>query len=122
MQSSVSKILEERGVEEANKIVHGGKKHSSSYLIGRLSKKRCSKEKTGPSPVCNSSDQFLVDLTAKIREQLSRETEEKVDRKVRDNVKLMMSKIAEKNPELKVDIDELTAEPSIDHSNDNVST
>lgn len=48
--------------------------------------------------------------------------EEKVDRKVRDNVKLMMSKIAEKNPELKVDIDELTAEPSIDHSNDNVST
>ncbi|KAL1818471.1 hypothetical protein ACET3Z_013340 [Daucus carota] len=34
--------------------------------------------------------------------------EEKVDKKVRDNVKLLMSKLAEKIPELKLNIVELT--------------
>ena len=48
-------------------------------------------------------------LTKKIRDQIAQEMEEKVDKKVRDNVKLLMSKLAEKIPELKLDIVELTA-------------
>lgn len=63
----------------------------------------------------------MADLTEKIREQLAREMDEKVD-KVRENVKLMITKIAEKNPELKVDIDELSIEPLGKVSSNNVST
>ena len=49
--------------------------------------------------------------------------DENVDKKVRENVKLVIGKLVPKNPELKVDIDELGAEPSTDFSarDDNVT-
>ncbi|KAK1359107.1 hypothetical protein POM88_043581 [Heracleum sosnowskyi] len=66
----VQKILE-GNVEDANKLVYGGKEHIRSYL----------------------------------------EMDEKMEKKVRENVKMMMSKLAEKCPELKVDIEELSVAP-----------
>ena len=40
--------------------------------------------------------------------------EEKMDQKVRENVKAMVSKLAEKNPDLKTDIEDLSVEPTYD--------
>ena len=56
----------------------------------------------------------MASLTEQIRDQIAKEMEEQVQKKVEDNVKLMMSKLAEKNPGLNLDI-ELTsaAEPTV---------
>ena len=68
------------------------------------------------------SDQVLASLTEKIREQLAQEMEEKMDQKVRENVKAMVSKLAEKNPDLKIDIQDLSVEPTYDASASGANT
>ncbi|KAL6575903.1 hypothetical protein OROHE_000374 [Orobanche hederae] len=52
--------------------------------------------------ICVASHFAFLGTT--LREQLAHDMDEKVDKKVRENAKLMMTKIAEWNPELKVDI------------------
>lgn len=102
-------------MEAANKLVYGGKEHSRSYLVGRLIRKKEAKGKlatraaTEKISTSTISDQHLASLTEKIRDQIAHEMDEKVEKKVRENVKMVMSKLAEKCPKLlKVDIDELS--------------
>ncbi|KAL8090711.1 hypothetical protein AgCh_039959 [Apium graveolens] len=78
----VKKNLKDGNIDAANELVRAGKEHIRSYLVGRLIQKRS-----------------------------QREMEEKMDRNVRelrDSIKVMMSKLAEKNPELQIDIEELS--------------
>ncbi|XP_074338332.1 uncharacterized protein LOC141676560 [Apium graveolens] len=103
----VKKNLKDGNIDAANELVRAGKELSRSYLVGRLIRK---KESKGNSPT-RASDQYLANLTEKIRDELEQEMEEKMDRNVRefrDNIKVMMSKLAEKNPELQIDIEELS--------------
>ena len=87
-------------MEAANKIVRSDKNHSSSWLLGRFIRKKEPKEK--PTTTCGTSDQYMADLTAKIRAELAQEMEEKVDKKVQ----AVMTKLAEKNPGFNFNIDE----------------
>ncbi|KAL8145512.1 hypothetical protein AgCh_003610 [Apium graveolens] len=60
---------------------------------------------------CDRVLKYLASLTEKIRDELKQEMEEKMDqnvRELRDSIKVMMSKLAEKNLELQIDIEELS--------------
>ncbi|KAL8101227.1 hypothetical protein AgCh_033197 [Apium graveolens] len=103
----VKKNLKDGNIDAANELVRAGKEHGRSYLVGRLIRK---KESKGNSPT-RVSDQYLASLTEKIRDELKQEMEEKMDRNVRelrDSIKVMLSKLAKKNPELQIDIEELS--------------
>lgn len=104
-------------MESANKIVRGDKGHNSSWLLGswllgRFIRKKEHKEKSATSIPCGASHQYMADLTSRIRAELTQEVDEKVDRKVEE----MMKKLAEKNPELKLNIGESSA--SVGDDND----
>lgn len=121
VQEGAEKLLEAGSIEAANEMVRGGKDHGSSWLVGRIIQKKGSKSDKATTSTTSAatgiSEQYIADLTAKIRDQLAQEMDDKVEKKVRENVKLVMSKLVEKNPELNVDIAELgTAEPSTDFS------
>ncbi|KAL8097245.1 hypothetical protein AgCh_030391 [Apium graveolens] len=76
----VKKNLKDGNIDAVNELVRAGKEHSRSYLVGRL-----------------------------IQKKESKGDEEKMDwnvRELRDSIKVMMSKLAEKNPELQIDIEE----------------
>ncbi|KAL6581960.1 hypothetical protein OROMI_005974 [Orobanche minor] len=109
----VEKLLKEGTVEDANELVYGGKDHKHSFLVGRLIEKREPKKRPRARQIPPTiPDQYVTSLTEKIREQIAQEMEEKVAKQVQENVKLMISKLAEKNPELKLDIEDLSVEPS----------
>lgn len=107
----MKKNLEHGNVEDANAIVYGGKEHSRSYLLGRLTRQREPKEKSATRTAPKISDEFMASVTEKIREQIAKDMEEKMEQKVRENVTLILSKFAEKNPALNVDVADLTLNP-----------
>lgn len=82
-------------------MVRGEKEHNPSWLVGRFIRKKESKDKSETSTTSGASNQYMADLTEKIRAELTQEMDDKVDRKVRE----MMKKLADKNPTLKFDID-----------------
>ena len=55
------------------------------------------------------ADTYLEDLTAKIRGELEAELEEKVSKKVQDNLSVILKKIVAANPGLNLDIGEVDA-------------
>ncbi|KAL6528100.1 hypothetical protein OROHE_015050 [Orobanche hederae] len=89
--------LYKRKVEAGNKLVHGGKEHNPSWLIGRLIQNKELKSKSSSTSCATSvPDQCMSDLITKIRAQLQQEMDEKLDQKVRE----MMKKMAGQNPDL----------------------
>ena len=54
-------------------------------------------------------DPYLDDLTAKIRRQLEAELEEKINMKVKDNMSMVLKKLAEANPGMNLDIGDFCA-------------
>ena len=102
--------------DEADEVVYGGKDHSRTFLVGRLIEKREPKKKTA-RPLPTIPEKYVASLTEQIRDQIAKEMEEQVQKKVEDNVKLMMSKLAEKNPGLNLDIELTSAtEPTVEPS------
>ena len=87
------------GEEAANKLVYGEKEHSPSYLIGRLIQKKEPKSKASAAPA-QPPDEYVNQLTAKIKAQLQQEMEEIFDQKLQDIMKLL----AEKNPSLNINV------------------
>lgn len=119
LQVDVKKALQHEGVEAANKLVHGGKEHHPSWLIGRLVRNKESKSKSS-STSCDASsvpDNYVLDLTAKIRAQLQQEMDEKLDQKLRE----MMQKLSDQNPDLKVNLDDSKQSSEMSPGDDNVT-
>ncbi|KAL6509887.1 hypothetical protein OROGR_022375 [Orobanche gracilis] len=59
----VKTILEAGGsIEAANKVVRGEKEHNPSWLVGRLIRKKQSKEKSATSTTSGASNQYIADL------------------------------------------------------------
>lgn len=65
-------------------------------------------------------DPYLVDLTGKIRGELEAELEEKVNMKVKDNLSMVLRKLAEANPGLNLDIGDLY--PTVSSEDDENAT
>ncbi|KAL6574731.1 hypothetical protein OROMI_012016 [Orobanche minor] len=116
----VKKVLKTDGVEAADKLVHGDKKHRPSYLIGRLVQEKKPKSKSlapSASSSVQADDQYVSDLTAKIRAQLQQEMDEKLDKKVRE----MMKMLADKNPDLRLNIEDSEKATEESRGDDNVT-
>lgn len=110
LQANVEKALNTQGIEAANQLVRDGKKHGPSYLIGRLIRKKQEKPVTETtSRTFSVPDDYVSDLTAKIRDQLEQEMNEKLDQKVRE----MIKKLVDKNPDLNMPLDDSENSPEL---------
>ena len=92
-------------------MVSGDKEHSRDWLVGRA----CTKE-TGQ---CSSSaaiptEQYVQELTTKIKHDLEIELEAKVNRKVQENLTWVLKKLGDANPDLKLNIGDFCATVSSD--------
>lgn len=99
-QKNVEQTLKTDGAEAANKLVHD-KEHKPSYLIGRLIRK---KEEKKQKAALGTTRTLSVPghEYAKIRADIEKELDEKLEQKFQDMVK----KLAEQNPGLKINLDE----------------
>ncbi|KAL8148906.1 hypothetical protein AgCh_006059 [Apium graveolens] len=91
------------GVDE---LISGGKKsHAPGWLIGRHDTKTVKKATSTAS-----SNQYLQDLTNKIKENCDEEMEakiEKINQKNQENLALVLKRLADANPGLKIDLDQI---------------
>ena len=92
-------------------MVSGDKEHSRDWLVGRA----CTKE-TGQ---CSGSaaiptEQYVQELTTKIKHDLEIELEAKVNRKVQENLTWVLKKLGDANPDLKLNIGDFCATVSSD--------
>ena len=74
-------MVDAGNIAEADALVSGGKSHTRNWLVGRRGKMA---EKSPTTP--GSSDSYVQELTKKIRQELEADLEEKVNRKVKENV------------------------------------
>lgn len=87
-------MVNEGKIDEANAVVAGGKTHGRNWLVGRQGKKLEKKSTSAPT------DGYVQELTTKIRQELEADLEAKVNRKVKENMSFMLTKLGEANPDL----------------------
>ncbi|KAL6569772.1 hypothetical protein OROMI_014286 [Orobanche minor] len=105
----VRELVNAGKIAEANALVHGGKPHGRNWLVGRKGKKP-TYDTTPAAP----SDQYVQELSAKIKQDLEADLEAKVNVKVKENMSWMLKKLRDANPSLKFDITDLCATASSD--------
>ena len=74
-------------IAEAYALVSGGKSNTRNWLVGRRGKMAV-KSPTIPG----SSDRYVQELIKKIRQELEADLEEKVNKKVKENMSLVLKK------------------------------
>ncbi|KAL6530168.1 hypothetical protein OROHE_014521 [Orobanche hederae] len=107
--TEIQKMLSTGNDAEADAIASKGKSHAQNWLVGRRGKKAISASTQAP-PI----DQFVTELTTKIRNDLEIELEAKVNIKVQENMTSLLKKLGEVNPNLNLDIGEFCATISSD--------
>ncbi|KAK1375345.1 hypothetical protein POM88_031538 [Heracleum sosnowskyi] len=110
--TKIQQLIEDGNEAEANAVASNGKTHAPNWLVGRQGKKTISTS----TPVAHT-EQYVHELTAKIRHDLEGELEAKVNRKVQENMTQMLKKLGEANPSLKLDFGEFCATVSSDQDN-----
>ncbi|KAK1351440.1 hypothetical protein POM88_054332 [Heracleum sosnowskyi] len=101
--------------EDASELIANGKSHGREWLKGRHGKTASLASASASAPV---DDPFLDDVTEKIKRDLEVELEAKVNKKVEDNMALLLKKLAEANPGLNLDFADCCATiPSEDDEN-----
>ncbi|KAL6497811.1 hypothetical protein OROHE_026961 [Orobanche hederae] len=105
----VQELVNAGKIAEANALIHGGKPHGRNWLVGRKGKKP-TYDTTPAAP----SDQYVQELSAKIKQDLEADLEAKVNVKVKENMSWMLKKLRDANPGLKFDITDLCATASSD--------
>ncbi|KAL6517853.1 hypothetical protein OROMI_033554 [Orobanche minor] len=105
----VQELLNAGKIAEANALVHGGKPHGRNWLVGRKGKKP-TYDTTPAAP----SDQYVQELSAKIKQDLEADLEAKVNVKVKENMSWMLKKLRDAKPGLKFNITDLCATASSD--------
>ncbi|KAK1396324.1 hypothetical protein POM88_006187 [Heracleum sosnowskyi] len=99
--------------EDASELIANGKSHGREWLKGRHGKTASLASASAPV-----DDPFLDDVTEKIKRDLEVELEAKVNKKVQDNMALLLKKLAEANHRLNLDIADCCATiPSEDDEN-----
>ncbi|KAL6552755.1 hypothetical protein OROHE_008119 [Orobanche hederae] len=105
----VQELVNAGKIAEANALIHGGKSHGRNWLVGRKGKKP-TYDTTPAAP----SDEYVQELSAKIKQDLEADLEAKVNVKVKENMSWMLKKLRDANPGLKFDITDLCAIASSD--------
>lgn len=87
---------------EADAMVTNDKEHGRNWLVGRRGK---TYEVKAQAP----SDQYVQELTTKIKRDLEHELDAKVNKKVQENMTWVLKKLGDANPDLKLDIGDFCA-------------
>ncbi|KAK1380690.1 hypothetical protein POM88_027434 [Heracleum sosnowskyi] len=99
--------------EDASELIVNDKSHGREWPQGRHGKTASLASASAPV-----DDTFLDDVTEKIKRDLEVELEANVNKKVQDNMMLLLKKLAEANPGLNLDIADYCATvPSEDDEN-----
>ncbi|KAK1358914.1 hypothetical protein POM88_043388 [Heracleum sosnowskyi] len=99
--------------EDATELIANGKSHGREWV-----KRRHSKTSSLASASAPIDDPFLDDVTEKIKRDLEVELEAKVNKKVQDNMTMLLKKLTRANPGLNLDIADFCATvPSEDDEN-----
>lgn len=77
------------------------KKDKRVWLVGRNGRTPAQSTSTAAS---TDQDPYVEDITAKIRQNIEKELEAKVNKKVQENMAMMLKKLGEANPGMKLDI------------------
>ena len=93
-------------------MVNCDKAHARDWLVGRCGKK--SSGSSGLAAATTTTDNYVQELTAKIKCDLEIELEAKVNRKVQENMTWVLKKLGDANPDLKLDIGDFCATVSSD--------
>lgn len=109
--------MEDGKEAEANVVASNGKTHARNWLVGRPGKKTC----TGSATLAPTED-YVHELTTKIKHDLEGELEARVNKKVQENMTWMLKKLGEANPDLKLDIGEFCAPISSDQDDNGTPT
>ncbi|KAK1387019.1 hypothetical protein POM88_015197 [Heracleum sosnowskyi] len=117
------KLNSSEGVDGIEELVYGGKKsHGQGWLIGRHDSSLIKTSTQAPP----QTDSYIEELTKKIRKDLvsdmeaklerkvNEEVDAKVNQKVQDNLAIVLKKLAEANPTLHIDLDQICATVSSD--------
>ncbi|KAK1364874.1 hypothetical protein POM88_040435 [Heracleum sosnowskyi] len=127
INKKIEKINEKLNVGDAvDDILSKGKSHCPTWLLGRCAKP------SNASSSNNPTDTYVQELTTKIRKSLADEVEEKVKqvqtevdvqvkKKVQQNLAVVLKKLAEANPNITVDIEDL-CEMTVSSDNDDDGT
>ena len=80
-------------------LVAGGKDHGREWLVGRSCKN------AGGTSTPSFTDPYVEQLTRTIKESIESELEAKVNRKVQENMTMLLKKLEEAKPGMKLDVD-----------------
>lgn len=105
-QATIEKKLKSfEGLDGIQELISGGKEsHGPGWLIGRYDTKIDKNATSAPTDEC------LEELTKKVRRNLIEEMEakiEKVNQKNQENFTLLLKRLADANPGLKIDLDQI---------------
>ncbi|WCJ37370.1 hypothetical protein M5689_018515 [Euphorbia peplus] len=89
--------------ESVEQLIRGDVAHGPTWLDGRHGRPQISKKHSRE----NTSDSYVEDLTAKIKYNLEREMEEKMDKRLKETLTLILKKLAKDNPNLKIDLEDI---------------
>lgn len=93
---------------EADIMVNCDKNHGRNWLVGKAGKTSASTSTPAPT------DHYVQELTMKIKRDLESELEDKVNRKVQENMTWVLKKLGDANPGLKLDVRDFCATMSSD--------
>ncbi|XP_074377422.1 uncharacterized protein LOC141718948 [Apium graveolens] len=104
----IKALVDSGNIVEANAMVSGGKKHGRTWLVGRQG------QKSVETSTLAGKDNYVQEMTLKIRQELEADLEAKVNLKVKENMSWLMQKLGEANPGLKLDVGDFCATLSSD--------
>ncbi|KAL6582650.1 hypothetical protein OROMI_004728 [Orobanche minor] len=87
--------------------------HGPTWLVGRHVKPSKKKEKN----IIVYEDNFVQQLRLEIKEELAAEMEEKLNKKVQENLRMVLKKLGEANPSFNLEVEELYTSNSSDGEN-----
>ena len=86
-----------------DELIADGKPHGREWLKGRHGKT------AGEASTSMDKEPYLSDVTAMVWRELEAEWEAKMNKKVQDNIAMVLKKIGEANPGLNLDVGEFCA-------------
>ncbi|WOG86504.1 hypothetical protein DCAR_0205715 [Daucus carota subsp. sativus] len=86
---------------DPNLVVQRGKSKGRGWLLGRNGSRLGTSSSTADP---TTQDPYVLELTNQIRQNLETELEDKVNRKVQENMAMLLKKLGEANPGMNLDV------------------
>nr|XP_017228538.1 PREDICTED: uncharacterized protein LOC108203844 [Daucus carota subsp. sativus] len=110
--NKIKKLVNSGKQEDADAMVTSDKDHGRNWLRGRPGQ--------SSSSAVPSDNNYVNELTAKIKHDLERELEARLNIKVQENMTMMLKRLGNANPDLKLDLGDFC--PTISSEQDDTGT